>query len=379
MRVALYLKHFPANGAPLNDGSSTAVGGLASGLAANGAQVTVLCEGPVRSSIRNGRGYTVECFVNSKPYRTFALAPSLKEYIAGHLARRRGLCLVNGMFHPGVYAMSGWLRRYGVPYVVVPHDPYDDAVFGRNAHLKWPYWYLFERRLLRRASAIQVLDMRHAACLRRLGIETDVIETWNGVEPDSVPDVSELRWRTSGEPVHLIFLGRIDAYNKGLDILLDAFSRLAGRTGARLTVQGPDWGDRARLERQAAGGLVAGKAEFRGPDYERTSPRIIAEHDIFCLPSRFEGFGLSALEAMLAARVLLVSKRAGIARHVEASGCGITVEPTVAGVEGGLGVLLERRAEWREMGLAGRRYALAKLKWKNIAAAALEQYERIAA
>lgn len=379
MRVALYLKHFPANGAPLNDGASTAVGGLASGLAANGAQVSVLCEGPVRSSIRNGRGYAVECFINRKPYRTFALAPGLKRYVAEHLAPHRGLCLVNGMFHPGVYAMSAWLRRHDVPYVVVPHDPYDDAVFGRNAHLKWPYWYLFERRLLTRASAVQVLDMKHADCLRRLGIETDVIETWNGVEPDSVPEESELRWRAPGEPVHLVFLGRIDAYNKGLDILLDAFARVAGPTDARLTVQGPDWGDRARLERQAAGGMVAGKVAFRAPDYGRTSPRIIAEHDIFCLPSRFEGFGLSALEAMLGARVLIVSRHAGIARHVAASGCGVTVEPTVPGIEKGLLALLERRAEWRAMGLAGRRYALARLQWKNIAAAALEQYERIAA
>jgi glycosyltransferase involved in cell wall biosynthesis len=100
---------------------------------------------------------------------------------------------------------------------------------------------------------------------------------------------------------------------------------------------------------------------------------------VFCLPSRFEGFGLSALEAMLAGRVLLVSERAGIARHIHASECGITVEPTVAGIGKGLESLLERRAEWREMGLAGRRYALANLQWRNIAAAALDQYHRLVA
>jgi glycosyltransferase involved in cell wall biosynthesis len=100
---------------------------------------------------------------------------------------------------------------------------------------------------------------------------------------------------------------------------------------------------------------------------------------VFCLPSRFEGFGLAALEAMLAARVLLVSGRAGIARHVAASGCGVVVEPTLARVGEGLLALLQRRAEWRGMGLAGRRYALANLQWKNIAASALEQYRRLAA
>ena len=375
----LYLKHFPSAGAPLNDGTSTAVGGLASGLAENGARVAVLCEGPARSSVRTERGYSVECFATRRPFRTFSLAPGLKRYVADHLAPRRGLCLVNGMFHPPVYAMARWLRRLGVPYVMVPHDPYDSTVFRRNAHLKWPYWYLFERRLLRRASAVQVLDMKHADCLRDLGIGTQVIETLNGIAPGSAPPESQLTWRAPEDPVKLIFLGRLDAWNKGLDILIDAFPSFAALTAAGLTVQGPDWGDRARLEEQAARRMISDKVTFLEPDYQRSSPQIIADHDVFCLPSRFEGFGLSALEAMLAARVVLVTEIAGIARHVEASGCGVVVKSTVAGVTEGLAALLRRRAEWREMGLSGRRYALANLQWKNIAAGALRHYERLAA
>jgi len=379
MRIALYLKHFPATGAPLNQGTSIAVGGLASGLAANGAQVTVLCEGPTRSSVKAERGYAVECFVNQRPYRTFMLAPGLRRYVGEHLAPRGGLCLVNGMFHPGVYAMGHWLRRHGVPYVVAPHGPYDPAVFGTNGHLKWPYWYLFERALLQQASAIQVLDARHGECLRELGIGTHIIETPNGVAESDVPAEHELRWCAATEPARLVFFGRLDAYNKGLDILIDAIPPVAALADVRLTIQGPDGGDRARLEAQAAAGMAAGKIVFRGPDYQRCAPRIVGDHDVFCLPSRFEGFGLAALEAMLAARVLLVSGRAGIARHVQASGCGAIAEPTVAGVVEGLFTLLRRRAEWRDMGLAGRRYALTKLQWKDIAAAALAQYEGLVA
>ena len=379
MRVMLYLKHFPAAGTPVNDGTSKAVDGLASGLVQNGAQVTVLCEGSQRSSVRSPRGYAVECFANDRPYRTFALAPDLRRHVVEQLAGHDGVCLVNGMFHPGVYSMARWLRRHGVPYVVVPHDPYDTAVFGRNAHLKWPYWYLFERKLLLKAKAVQVFDATHAACLRRLGIDTRVIETLNGIAPDSVPPESQLRWRGAPEPARLVFLGRLDAYNKGLDILIDAFARVAAQTEARLTIQGPDWGDRARLEQQVAALDIAGKVTFRAPDYEHSPPKILGEHDVLCLPSRFEGFGLTALEAMLAARVLLVSERAGIARHVVASGCGVAIAPTVPGVQEGLLALLRRRREWQEMGLGGRRYALANLNWKDIAAGVLEQYERLAA
>lgn len=379
MHVTLYLKHFPPSGAPLTDGTSTAVGGLAAGLAENGAQVTVLCEGPARSSVTVANGYAVECFANASPYRSFTLAPELERYVAEQVAPRRSVCLVNGMFHPPVYAMSRCLGQNSVPYVAVPHDPYDPVVFRRNPHLKWPYWFLFERRLLRRARAVQVLDPKHGACLKRLGVATPVIQTENGVAPSSVPAVTDLEWRPVDGPARLMFLGRIDAYNKGLDLLLDAFAQVAVQADARLTLQGPDWGDRARLERRAADGLAAGKVRFLDPDYRRSSPRIIARHDVFCLPSRFEGFGLAALEAMLAGRVLIVSEHAGIARHVRAAECGVTVEPTAAAIGEGLLALLRRRAEWPEMGLAGRRYALANLQWKRIAADALAHYRRLVA
>jgi glycosyltransferase involved in cell wall biosynthesis len=375
MRIALYLKHFPASGAPLIGGTAVAVDGFAAGLAQNGADTVVMCEGAARSSAEAAGGYRIECFRNPGRYRSFRVAPELRQYVAEGLQRRAGLCLLNGIFHPACFALGRALRRHGVPYVALPHDPYDRWMFRRNAHLKWPYWYLFERRHLREARAVQLLDRRHEAALRRLGVETPVIEAPNGVAergPRSVRD------RARDSP-SLVFLGRMDAYNKGLDTLIDAFARVAASAQGRisLTLRGPDWGDRARLERRAAALALAPRVQFLEPDYARSPVDILAEHDVLCLPSRFEGFGLVALEAMLAARVLLVSERAGVARHVVASGCGLSVPPTLEGVASGLFALLERRARWAEMGQRGRRYVLARLQWKEIAAGALQNYARL--
>ena len=98
---------------------------------------------------------------------------------------------------------------------------------------------------------------------------------------------------------------------------------------------------------------------------------------MFCLPSRFEGFGLSAIEAMLAGRVLIVSEVAGVAPHVKASGCGVVVAPERSAVRDGLRELLAKRDEWKAMGLAGRRHALKHLRWPTIAAAALRDYRNL--
>jgi len=342
----------------------------------NGADAIVVCEGEARSSAIAAGGYRIECFRNPGRYRSFGVARELPRYLADRMHEQPGLCLLHGIFHPACFALGRALRRHGVPYVANPQDPYDSWMFRRNAHLKWPYWYLFERRHLAQASAIQVLDLKHEAPLRRLGIATPVIEAPNGVNSAAAPRLD--RSRPHAAP-SVVYLGRIDAYNKGLDTLVDAFARAAALAGRdmSLTLRGPDWGDRAELERRAAALGLSDRVAFLAPDYARPAPEILAGYDLLCLPSRFEGFGLVALEAMLAGRVLIVSERAGVARHVVASGCGLSVPPTVEGVASGLLALLERRDAWDAMGQRGRNYVLEQLQWKDVAAGALAGYARL--
>ena len=75
-----------------------------------------------------------------------------------------------------------------------------------------------------------------------------------------------------------------------------------------LTIQGPDVGDRERLAEQARKNRLA--AEFLPPDYKTQPSHLIARYDLLCILSRYDGFGLTALEAMVAGRVMLVSEEA---------------------------------------------------------------------
>jgi glycosyltransferase involved in cell wall biosynthesis len=379
MQICLYLKHFPSDGNNLQQGEGTrkAVHGLASGLAACGADVTVLCEGNQDSLVKSTEGYKIACFSNPNPEPCFTIAPTLKDYIR-HQHDQSSLIILNGIFHRSVFAFSQFLKQHSIPYIAAPHDPYHPAIFQKNTHLKIPYWFLFEQRLLKSAKAIQVLDIRHQDWIRRLGVSTPVLEVPNGFSPQDVHPDSTLTWRLDGTP-KLLFLGRIDSHNKGLDILLNAFAEIAKTSDAQLTIQGPDWGDRTALEKQAIQLGLSGRVEFLGPDYQLSPSALIANYDIFCISSRFEGFSLSALEAMLAGRVLLISEIAGIAPHVQASGCGLVVKAETRAIACGLQELFQYRPEWQAMGLKGRQHVLEKLNWCNIASHALGQYQNLCA
>jgi glycosyltransferase involved in cell wall biosynthesis len=149
---------------------------------------------------------------------------------------------------------------------------------------------------------------------------------------------------------------------------------MTGQTDAQLTLQGPDWGDRDAMIKRAAKLGISSRVQFKDPDFDKPAALISAEHDVFLLPSRFEGFGLSALEAMLAGRVILVSDVAGIAPHVRASGCGVVISSSVDQIKAGITELLSRRSQWQPMGLAGREYALHHLRWERIAEETLNHY-----
>ncbi len=378
MTIHFYLKHFPLHASPFSEGVTKAVHGLSSGLVAQGRSVTILGEGPESGVRKSEYGYEIRVFPATNTHASFQIAPELTTFLATSLTSTDRVIL-NGIFHRSVYTVSTQLKRLGIPYVVAPHDPYHPAIFQKNKLIKSVYWHLKEAPMLRSAAAVQILDARHAQWLQKRGINTPTIALPNGFESQDVIPEELLTWQTNPIPT-LYFLGRLDAYNKGLDLLLEAIAQIkqiVPPIPLKLVLQGPDWGDRETLKAQTVKLGIEEYVTFLDPDFTARSAELAMQYDVFCIPSRFEGFSLSALEAMLAARVILISTVAGLAPHVEISGCGLTIEPTVEGIRSGILALLQRREQWFAMGRSGREYALTHLRWESIAAQALPFYRSL--
>ena len=376
MKIYLYRSQFPPYGDKINSGLSKAIDGLASGLVKCGAEVTILCEASAEneSCYQTPAGYVIRCFANPIQHRpSFQTSLGLKQYVSQNLDSN-SLVILNGILHANVYSMSRLLKKHKIPYILAPHDVYHPNMFKKNPHLKWPYWHLLEKSLLKNALAIQLLEKNQSKWLDKLGVNKKYIEVPNGTYGEDILSESILQWNTNNIP-KVFYFGRIDSHHKGLDILLDAFAQVTQNSNIQLTIQGPDNGDKKKLEKQAYELLHLKNVSFIKPEYDKSASLVIADSDIFVLPSRFEGFGIAALEAMLAGRVLLVSQEAGIAPHIEKAGCGVVVAPEVSGIKAGLLELLQRRSEWKEMGLRGRNYALKHLNWEKIASKALEEYK----
>ena len=365
MHVAFFLSHYPSPG-----GTTTAVDGLASGLEKLGHRITILCD--TDSTDRRKRSSRAIVAVD---------APSVIRKKRSQVSTENTLdCLgidllvLNGMFHPQLPPLAAAARRIGLPYVVAPHGAYHPNSFRSRRLTKRLYFSFFERKLLESAAAIQVLAFPHVGFLRDTGIDTATFVLPHGIGTDAVPVVSY----SPTDRITIGYLGRMASWQKGLDLLIGAFGEVARRDSRlHLILKGPATAESDSLTRLVSRLRLEERVSFAGPD-RRSFTESLDGFDVLALSSRYEGFGLTVLEAMATGRPVLCSTQAGIAEHVAEAHCGVLVDPTRESIAEGLRQLSAKPDRFPELGSSGRRYVDANLRWDRIAQRAQIEYERIA-
>lgn len=133
-----------------------------------------------------------------------------------------------------------------------------------------------------------------------------------GAEPGSARP-----YRPAGEANDAFVIGAAGrlAAVKGLDVLLEAVARLSSEfPGLRLEIAGSG-PDRRNLEEAARGAGIQDRVAFLG--WRGDLAPLLAGWDLFVQPSRAEGFGLAALEAMAAGVPVIASAVGGLLELIE--------------------------------------------------------------
>jgi glycosyltransferase involved in cell wall biosynthesis len=148
---------------------------------------------------------------------------------------------------------------------------------------------------------------------KRLGAPSEqVVHIPHGVEvPRAWP--KELDPPRNSRPLKAIYLGRIDNSQKGVFDLPSIFSA-AVRLGAKLTfdVVGDGEPDLTILRRKFADACPDLKVIFHGRKERADAIQFLSSADILIMPSRFEGFPVTLLEAIAHGVVPVASNLPGI-------------------------------------------------------------------
>ena len=127
---------------------------------------------------------------------------------------------------------------------------------------------------------------------------------------------------SGGEASVLGVVSRLEPI-KGMDLVVPAFAEVLKRfPEVRLLVVG-DGSLRATMEQQAAELGCADRITWVGRQPQEELDRLYGQMDIVLMPSRSEGFGLTAIEAMANGCVMVASNVGGLPEVVRDGVCGL--------------------------------------------------------
>jgi glycosyltransferase involved in cell wall biosynthesis len=155
----------------------------------------------------------------------------------------------------------------------------------------------------------------------------------------------------------LAVVGRLNCYDKGLDLLIDAVAEtLAKENDWRLTFYGRGPSENYLRELADYRGLT-GRVRFAG--FVSDKFEIWARNHLLLMPSRIEGCSLAMLEALQHGRPVLASRVGGVDDWIEDDRTGYVCSPNdVRSLCETLANAWRQRTRWREMGAACRSVAL---------------------
>lgn len=280
----------------------------------------------------------------------------------------QGHVLIDGLLLPDLrFSCSrDWERAIGL----IHHPRYLEAC-GQSQTLMEER----ERAAFRRLRGIICTSEHTATLIHGMGVASDRIRVvYPGVQDprrdavvsDGVVHVESREIADDGSGVPSLLCVATLTRRKGHDLLLDALERVAIDCDLHLVGSDefePYWAQRIRrrIERWSAPGRIHVHGELSNEDKRA----LLLACDLFVLPSRYEGFGMAAMEAIQLGVPVLTTRVGGLPEAVRFGGA-VLVDPEAGAfaagmlecIEPGRRLDLQRQARsaalryptWRECG-----------------------------
>jgi len=255
-------------------------------------------------------------------------------------------------------------KKYGVPYVLQAHGSL--PVIGREGR-RWVFDSFFGYRLLKDAARVIALNRMEFDQYSLAGVPTEKIALVpNGIDLAQFADLPNRgcfrrKFGIDENKRILLFLGRLNKI-KGLDTLAIAFKQVVEELkDVILVIAGPDDGYLNSLKNLVSSLKIGDNVLLVGPLYGDDKLSAYIDADVFVLPSEYETFPVTILEAYACSKPVIASDVGSLNDLVLEEVTGLLVEAGSADkLSQSVISLLNDPKKAREMGLNGK-----KLVYKN--------------
>ena len=373
MRICLYTE----TALPVIGGQELAVDALARRFLSRGHEVVVLTLRPRQSQPGDDAGLPYPV-VRHRRYRSTRHFLGFYTQSIHRVYRRFPFDVLHcHNVYPAGYVAWRWAASRHVPLVITSHacDIAEESLL-----LKKPQIPPRIALVLQQAAAVIAISESVVPQLTRLSTgKCRMVRIPNGVDVDDyrepVARPSELSpaIRPRG---YFLFLGRL-VPRKGVDLLLDAFSRIAATTDADLVIAGTGAEEAGLRARVAASGLGE-RVHFVGVVQSGVKTYLLQNALCAVIPSRtYEGSSLVVLESYAAGLPVIATRIPGLMEVVEHDRTGLLVPPESSpDLAQAMAALAADRVLAPQLGDTARRIVQAS-DWSNIADRHLELYAEV--
>jgi len=286
------------------------------------------------------------------------------------------------------YIANDLHRRYGIPLAVTIHATESGRMGGfvRSSALSERI-HLAEHHVATEAQQIIACsDFMRDEIERELNVPTNqIVIIPNGVESDNVTwsrqhrhELAGVRRRWQPEEGPLIcFVGRL-VWEKGPDLVVGAMAEVLKEFPTARAVIAGHGAYRDHLIYQINDMRLQNRIHLAGFISDEERDQLYAVADLAVLPSRYEPFGIVALEAMVIGVPVVVAATGGLKDVVSDGATGLSVAP--GRVDTLTQAILQTLADPHkadERALLAQNVVRSRYHWDNIASRTVGEYERL--
>lgn len=246
-----------------------------------------------------------------RPKRSIPSLWRLRQHIIAQIDKFRPDVLHLHSSFPGMIGRTIWRAKSCCPVVYQPHGwAFEMWTHGVNRRV----FGLIERLLAHRCNLIVVVSEAERRQAMAMGIGSErLVVVLNGISSEKPAAVSR-GWNDGRRKI--LFVGRLDR-QKGVDTLLRIAARNVGTMCIRIVGEGVT-GDQSGLS-------VPSNVECLGWLSRNELTAHLDACDLLAMPSRWEAFGLTAVEAMRSGKPVIAFDVGGLGEVVADGESGILV------------------------------------------------------
>ena len=315
-------------------------------------------------SVDSLRGSRIKQLKYSKPFQIHALPAPFN---------RPDLVIFHECYRPDYLSISKNLRKNNIPYIILPHGELGEKAQKKKKIKKIIANILLFKRFINNSLAIQ--------CLSESELKETHFNTTKFIGTNGVTISKNIKKDFSISGIKMVYIGRLDSYHKGLDLLINAASDIKNElvnNNVKIDIYGPDLNGRYAhvqdlIKKAKMEGSIKLHHEVTGPQKEK----ILLNSDLFIQTSRFEGMPLGILEALGYGIPCIVTEGTNLKKDIIKSGAGWCAKNDTDNIATTIQQAINHTQSYRRMGLNGRKLIMQKYAWQVVSKNTLEKYKAL--